>query len=272
MIRLPPAFQFSQSSLQDYVDCPARFELRYLREQPWPAPPAEPISEAEEADALGQRFHLLVERHYLGLPIQPDGLDPVTRRWWDAFTASERSGQIVTMSESHPEISATVLLDGQRITATFDLLTYTPDSGAMIYDWKTSARRPQRHTLERRLQTIIYPWLLVEVAPHLLGFALAPEQVNLTYWFANDPANPERFEYSTARYEQDRLYLSRTIERLLNTENVDGWALTPDVRLCRFCQYRSLHDRGDVAGSLDEQDDDAPQTLVNIEPDEGFVL
>lgn len=34
---LPEDFTFSQSMLQDFVDCPRRFELRYLLDARWPA-------------------------------------------------------------------------------------------------------------------------------------------------------------------------------------------------------------------------------------------
>jgi len=37
MSNLPAPFTFSQSSLQDYYDCPRRFELRYLSRLIWPA-------------------------------------------------------------------------------------------------------------------------------------------------------------------------------------------------------------------------------------------
>ncbi len=31
------SFSFNQSSLQDYLDCSHRFQLRYVFDQPWPA-------------------------------------------------------------------------------------------------------------------------------------------------------------------------------------------------------------------------------------------
>ena len=34
---LPSEFQFTQGKLQDYVDCPRRFQLRHVLMQPWPA-------------------------------------------------------------------------------------------------------------------------------------------------------------------------------------------------------------------------------------------
>jgi hypothetical protein len=45
---LPGDFQFSQASLQDYVDCPKRFPLCYLMKLSWPAIQAEPVSEHEQ--------------------------------------------------------------------------------------------------------------------------------------------------------------------------------------------------------------------------------
>ena len=65
---LPPDFQFSQGSLQDYVDCPQRFRLRHLLRLAWPAPPAEPLSLYEQHAQDGEAFHRLVHQHILGLP------------------------------------------------------------------------------------------------------------------------------------------------------------------------------------------------------------
>ena len=44
---LPINFLFSQASLNDYVECARRFQLRYLLEQEWPAVASEPLLERE---------------------------------------------------------------------------------------------------------------------------------------------------------------------------------------------------------------------------------
>ena len=60
---LPPDFQFSQSSLQDFETCPRRFELRYLQRLSWPAIESEPIQVAERLAQLGADFHRPTSRN-----------------------------------------------------------------------------------------------------------------------------------------------------------------------------------------------------------------
>ena len=264
MIKLPPAFEFSQSSLQDYVECPRRFEYRYLMQQQWPAPPAEPLSEVERAGDLGSRFHLLMQRYYLDLPVEGAALDSTLGAWWDAFIANPPP---LSEAEHRPEVYTSVVLNGQRLSATFDLLS---DSGDLvtIVDWKTAHKRPNRATLDRRLQTIVYPFVLVEAAARLLGRTIHPEQVRLIYWFANAPEQTEIFPYSARRYQEDRDRLAAIIEEILTSES---FPLTEALNRCSLCQYRSLDDRGKTAGSLDEADADELSDVQLIDESESPI-
>ncbi len=53
---LPPDFHFSQSSLQDYLDCPRRFELRYLQKVKWRLPSASPSWNRNATFCSGNNF------------------------------------------------------------------------------------------------------------------------------------------------------------------------------------------------------------------------
>jgi hypothetical protein len=271
--QLPPAFSFSQSSLQDFKDCARRFQLRYIMEQRWPAPPAEPLHDVERADLLGKQFHRVMERHWLDLPVNRDGLDPALMPWWDAFVANPVQNLPGTIRR--PEVQTSALIGGQRMVATFDLLAYEPDGQAAIVDWKTSHRKPTRAWLDQRLQTIVYPLLLVEASKRLLGYALPPENVRLIYWFANAPTEVEVFQYSAARYERDKRTLEALLGRLMALDMDSTWPLTPNTALCRFCQYRSLCDRGREAGDFREEYGDevgAPDMTVELPTPDDFVL
>ena len=70
MGNLPDDFMFSQSSLQDFVDCPRRFELKYLLKQRFPAPEVDDMLEFERRMEQGSRFHLLIHQHQIGIPAE----------------------------------------------------------------------------------------------------------------------------------------------------------------------------------------------------------
>ena len=94
---LPANFQFSQNSLQDYVDCPRLFELRYLLRCRWPAIQSEPVLEMEHRLEQGSRFHQLAHQHTLGIPIdQLSRLaqDEELQRWWNNYLHNEPFGAL----------------------------------------------------------------------------------------------------------------------------------------------------------------------------------
>ncbi|MGC1378508.1 MAG: PD-(D/E)XK nuclease family protein, partial [Anaerolineales bacterium] len=55
-------FTFSQSSLQDYVDCARRFQLRYIEHLQWPAVETAPVLENERRQLEGQQFHRMAQQ------------------------------------------------------------------------------------------------------------------------------------------------------------------------------------------------------------------
>jgi CRISPR/Cas system-associated exonuclease Cas4 (RecB family) len=259
---LPRDFQFSQNSLQDYVDCPRRFQLRYLLRQPWPAVPSEPVAEYERILELAQRFHKLAQRHNSGAGLSEAQLsqsvdDDDLRRWWRNYLSSPPPR--LPTGARHPEIVLTAPVGGYRMVARYDLLALDPGRRAVIVDWKTNRRRPSSAALTARMQTRVYRSVLVEAGTALNGGAeLAPEQVTMIYWFAEHPADPEILPYDSAQYEADAAYLADLVSRIAAraAAEEEEWPLTPDESQCRFCTYRSLCDRGVLPGPLAELDTD----------------
>jgi hypothetical protein len=255
---LPTDFQFSQASLQDYVDCPRRFQLRHLLRLAWPAVEVEPALENERYLRQGAAFHRLVHQHALGIPLQrlSDTVahgDRDLRRWWRSYLDS---GPADLPSSRYPELLLSAPLSGYRLVAKFDLVAVDAGRRAVIVDWKTSRRRPRRGWLAERLQTRLYPYLLVRAGSHLNdGQPFQPGQVQMVYWFANFPAHPERFAYDAAQCEADQVYLASLVEEIRGVGD-ENFPLTVQKQRCRYCPYRSLCQRGLAAGPLDEAQDE----------------
>jgi CRISPR/Cas system-associated exonuclease Cas4 (RecB family) len=261
---LPTDFQFSQASLQDYVDCPRRFQLRYVLRVAWPAPEAEPALENERYLQQGAAFHRLVHQHALGLPPErlANGVTDDLRPWWHNYL-QHRPSDLPT--DRYPEVLLSAPLRDYRLVAKYDLVAVTAGERAIVVDWKTSRKRSTRQWLTQRLQTRVYPYLLVRAGAHLnADQPIAPEQVEMIYWFANFPTDPERFTYDAAQFESDEVYLGNLIEKIAAMGNAD-WPLTLHERRCKYCVYRSLCQRGVRAGPLDEIEE-------TPEPDDDFDI
>lgn len=253
-MNLPDDFIFSQSSLQDYVDCPRRFQLKYLLRQRWPAPEVDDMLAFERRMEQGSRFHQLVQQHIVGIP--PELLtkrlqDDDVRRWFEAYL---KGGLGDVPEERYPEITLTVPLGDYSLLAKFDLLAVEAGKRALIVDWKTSEKVPRTDWLAKRLQTIVYRYVLAAGGERFNnGQPFAPEQIEMLYWYSEHDGETRRFPYSAAQMAADEAYLLGLVAEI-NTRA--DFPLTDDERNCRYCVYRSLNDRGVEAGSLSEWDED----------------
>ena len=159
----PTDLQFSQASLQDFVDCPRRFYLRYVLRVAWPAVAAEPVEEYERHQQLGQTFHRMVQQHLIGIPearLTTLATDPDLERWWRNYCVY-RPAEMLQDTTRYPEVTLTAALAERRLLAKYDLVVVQPGSRAtrsqvVIFDWKTSPKRTKPATLKARLQTRVY--------------------------------------------------------------------------------------------------------------------
>jgi CRISPR/Cas system-associated exonuclease Cas4 (RecB family) len=254
---LPEAFQFTQGKLQDYVDCPRRFQLRHVLMQPWPALITGEPERFELHMQRGAALHRLAHQHARG--IDPARLaetihDETLARWWQTFL--RRPPRDLPEAVRHAEIVLAGPIGGHRLLAKYDLIAIQPGERLVIVDWKTVGKQPSRATLAGRLQTVVYRYLAVEAGAALnSGRPAAPEQVEMIYWFAQSHGQTERFAYDRAQHDGSRAHLlDLTSQITAHTEPV--WPLTADESRCRLCKYRSLCERGATAGFFDDLEDD----------------
>lgn len=246
----PAGFQFSQSVLQDYVACARRFELRYLQRIKWPSVEAEPHLEHEQHLLLGERFHRLVQQYLVGVSadvLERTLSDPTLLDWWGRFKAH---GTHWVTDKRYVEFELRTFVNGVPLMAKLDLLTMADDGTLTIVDWKTSHQRASRKTLENRLQTRVYPFVLVEAGQALTGRIVTPEQVRMVYWFTAEPDKPEIFTYDADKLAADRKLLGDLLDDVRQRTH---FPLTDDTRACAFCRYRSLCNRGVVAGDFRDE-------------------
>ena len=264
----------SQSSLQDYVDCAKRFQLRYLERLSYPAIESEPALENEKHQQEGEYFHRLVQQYLIGIPGEQIAklVNTVNlQRWWKnfinakdltVFTPLRQAAGVLrkNLSGLLPEVTLSAPLGIYRLVAKYDLIAIE-NGKATIYDWKTYRKRPRNEWLSARMQTRVYSALLSHAGAHLNnGQPFEPEQIEMVYWFADFPNEPARFTYTSAQYKRDWDMLVKLAEEIASASS---YRLTDDRTKCSYCPYRSYCDRGVHAG-------DAGDVEMDMEAEELF--
>ncbi len=248
---LPAQFTFSQSSLQDYADCPRRFQLRYLDKLIYPAEETEPALENERHLQEGQGFHRLAQQYLIGIPadkLAPLANTPNLQRWWENFTSFGQTS-LKGLTGLYSEVTLSAPLGDFRLVAKYDLIAITEDEKIIIYDWKTYRKRPRNEWLSARWQTRVYRSLLVAAGSQLNGGkSIIPERCEMVYWFSNFPDDPARFPYNKEQYKRDWDALVRLTEEI---QSASDYPKTEDRQKCAYCPYRSYCDRGIQAGDSD---------------------
>lgn len=256
-IKLPEGFQFSQTSLQDFSECPRRFKLRYMLELSWPAIESEPALEREQFLERGSRFHRLAQQILSGVPPEAAlqaAQEARLREWLENFIEFAGRQGLTAQPWFRAEIELNAPLGKFRIGAKYDLLVRSRRGEWMIFDWKTNGRLPDRQRLLQSLQTRVYPYLLARAGAGLnSGKPDEPDKIELIYWLANFPDETRRFPYSLVQFERDEAFLTGLIEEIAGLKH---FPLTPDERRCAYCTYRSLCSRGVQAGLQNEADEE----------------
>lgn len=264
---LPAGFQFSQSALQDFADCPRRFHLRYIRRLAWPAVETEPALESERFIRQGEAFHHVAHQFFLGIPVESMGKsvqeEPLSSWWTNLLQSIDQMPEFKQPASSrHPEFILSAPWEDYRLIAKYDLLLVNQDQSILIFDWKTYRSRPRRPWLQGRMQTLIYPFLLALAGQEAkLTIDIHPEQISLIYWFANFPTTPEVFTYSARQFQADHGKLSRIVKNIRDLaakHDQEAFQMTTEVNRCLYCNYRSLCDRGVRAGDLPETAEETP--------------
>jgi hypothetical protein len=262
---LPNDFQFSQNNLQDYADCARRFQLRHILRQEWPAVQTEPVLQTEQLMELGQNFHRFVLQYHSGISeetISTSTKNPDLETLWRNYMTS---GPAKRERQTEAEFTLSIPFAGFRLIARYDLLVFHPDSKVEIYDWKTSKRQPKREFMLQRMQSKIYPFILA-TAEYPTSKPVLPENIEMIYWYPYYPSTPITFTYSLQQQKKDQIELEGMVKEILAFRE-PIFPLTMDLSKCKFCNYRSLCERGENAGELDDF-----ENLDGFQPDQDWDL
>ncbi|MDZ4160191.1 MAG: PD-(D/E)XK nuclease family protein, partial [Anaerolineaceae bacterium] len=190
-------------------------------------------------------------------------------RWWQNYLQADPLRDLPALH--CPEYRLTAAFGGFRLVGQYDLLAIQPGERVVIVDWKTTHYHLTAAYLKRRIQSRLYPLLLVEAGAGLnCGQPIKPEQIEMIYWFAAHPSQPVHLPYGADQYQIDRESLASMIHEI-HALPAGRFTLTANEAHCKYCTYRSLCARGVSAGAWDDSDaerDRGEDALINLDFDQ----
>lgn len=235
-----------QSAFQDYLDCPRRFELRFLNETVWPAAQGSPLTRYEKLTELGITFHQLCHQFFSGIDadlLSATITEPNLLELWEAFLPYGKS------LLSLPHVAEQILripFGDHFLVAKFDLIVQQSDSSFMIIDWKTASTKPDRTSLANRVQTSLYPFIFLQAAGDLFPVS-DPENLAITmqYYYPLSSTPKEVFAYSEDQHNQSLRRITGMISEIEGyIADPAPFPLTDQLERCQYCLYRSYCERG----------------------------
>jgi PD-(D/E)XK nuclease superfamily len=225
--------RLAQGQLNLLTICPRKFQYTVLDQFSTPTSP-----EQQEHINRGNRFHLLMQQHELGLSrdLSPD------------LEEQKLQQCVVDLVQAAPDLFAparlrqsehrrTLEVDGYAIATIYDLLILH-DTQAQIIDWKTYPRPQKADRLAKNWQTRLYLFVLAETTDY------APEQISMTYWFVEPGKTPQslRFQYNTILHQQTQKDLAQILAQLTEwLKNYDAGNSLPQVDerqgYCQTCPF-----------------------------------
>lgn len=264
--KLPP---LSASNLSAFQVCQKQYELRYLSELGWPLIPDGDALASEEAERLGQLFHLAVEQRAHGQDVTAL-LDesPKLHAWWLRFMQKryhDPAGKV------WHEARLMFPFEGERILVVMDRLQFH-DGVWTIWDWKTG-RRFEREALANTWQTRLYRFALAEAGTiYNEGRPIAPEAIRMVYWGAEHDRQ-EIFPYDAASHATDAAAVRAVIGELRAAREA-GFPMTGLPQAChaqgRPCAFVPLC-RGAGHAQLSDDVWETDETAPLVTDDNPFV-
>lgn len=258
--------QLNQTSLQDFIDCPRRFELGFLNDTHWPAAHSSPLARYERLTEMGTQFHQLCQQLFIG--IEPNLItssisDPELLRLWQSFLPYGQTLQSYTIAS---EQILRIPYREHYLLAKYDLIVQLSSKEYLIIDWKTSTKKPSRTALANRVQTYLYPFIFQQAGNELFNVGdILPGMIKMQYWYPLADVHEEFFPYSDGLHQDSSMTITDLIGQIEDiVSSSKQFPLTADHSQCKYCIFRSFCERGSETNQIQPGADLDSEDLSNV--------
>jgi len=257
-LRFVEYFLFTQQSLATFDRCPLKFKKRYLENLKWDNFPSEEIRKSLE---LGNNFHLLAHRYFLGIDTglneKTEGFESLSKWLKSLENNFKKKDNLKYLPEYKLRMSKGIF----RLEANFDLLIVDEDK-IEIWDWKTQSkdstrqqRRVKADKYRKSLQTMVYLFVLKEQSERVAGKQVKSENIRMCYWQPDPPEVLMDIRYSDELHNTYREILQSKIQGILQYD-FSTFEKAMYEKNCKYCEFNWFCNNQRVDFNEIEKDED----------------
>ncbi|MGV8981525.1 PD-(D/E)XK nuclease family protein [Clostridium sp.] len=224
---------YSQNLLNTFEKCPYKFKIKYLDNIRWKKDSIDDEDYYENMN-MGLDFHLIAQRYFSHIPVVIN--DSNTKLLEYANSLREKF-PILAENIYFPEYEIKMRKDNIRIQAKYDLIIIKPNNKIEIWDWKTENRKLDYKEVIKRMQAIVYMYILGERSLEIFDINIPFENITMKFWQPQYKEDIVIINYSEGIH---RTHEKKIKELILRLNNYD-FNLDFNIELyrgqCKYCDF-----------------------------------
>ncbi|MBW9172451.1 PD-(D/E)XK nuclease family protein [Clostridium estertheticum] len=224
---------YSQNLLNTFDKCPLKFKIKYLDNIRWKKDSIDDEDYYENMN-MGLDFHLIAQRYFSNIPLVIN--DSNTELLHFAKSLREKF-TIIDENIYLPEYEIKMRKDDIRIQAKYDLIIIKPNNKIEIWDWKTENRKLDYSEVSKRMQAIVYMYIVGERSLEIFDREIPFENISMSFWQPQFKEDIITINYSKSKH---KVYEEKIIDIIRRLNNYD-FSLDFNIELyrkkCRYCEF-----------------------------------
>lgn len=223
---------YSQNLLNTFDKCPLKFKIKYLENLRWKKDSIDNEDYYENMN-MGLDFHLICERYFSNIPVGVDNNNELMN--W--FNSLRDKFTILDENIYFTEYEIKMKKDNIRIQAKYDLIIIKPNNKIEIWDWKTENRKLDYKEVCKRMQTIVYMYILGESSLEIFDKDIPLENISMNFWqpqFKDDIITINYSENNHRIHEEKIMDITRSLDNFDFNFDFNSELYSTQCKYCEF--------------------------------------
>ncbi|GCD13084.1 PD-(D/E)XK nuclease family protein [Clostridium tagluense] len=224
---------YSQNLLNTFDKCPFRFKIKYLDNIRWKK---DSISDEDyyENMNMGLDFHLIAQRYFSNIPVVINDSNTELLHWTNSL---REKFTILDENIYLPEYEIKMRKDNIRIQAKYDLIIIKPNNKIEIWDWKTENRKLDYKEVSKRMQAIVYMYILGERSLEIFDRDICSENISMKFWQPQFKEDIITINYSESKHRINEEKIMQLTRRLDNYDFSLDFNIELYSKQCKYCEF-----------------------------------